>query len=372
MDFSINKETRMIKESVRKYLSRKVNYTTVTDIMSGEDGYSKDIWKDMCQLGWTGLIYDECYGGTNGNFFELFTIFEEIGRVQLPSPLFCSVLVSALLIYEGGDESIKMSTLPHLIRGETIYTSALMDEFGQYDYKWPSLEANQDNDVIVLNGARTMVPYAAIADEIIVCGNLQGKNPTLFRVDPRAAGVSLTLLETLSNEKRYKVDLKNVKLCRSKIIGQIGSGHDYIGSVFDKAIVCKCAEMLGGLEYIVDATVAYAKDRHQFGKPIGSLQAVQHHCATMATYLEGSRMITCQAASMLSEGKRCPKEIAMAKAYISQAYKASTWLSHQIHGGLGFTSEYPIHLYYKHAKVAELEFGSGWFHKQKVASLMGF
>lgn len=372
MDFSINKETRMIKESVRKYLSNKVSYSIVTDIMSGEAGYSQEIWADMCQLEWTGLIYGERYGGTDGSFFELFTVFEEIGRVQLPSPLFCSGLVSGLLIHESGDEVLKMNLLPPLIRGETIFTSALMDEFGQYDHECPSLAAHLDNDVIVLNGARTMVPYAAIADEIIVCGHLEGKGPTLLRVDPRAAGVRLTPLETLSNEKRCRVDFKKAKIGLEKAIGQIGCGHDYVRSVLDRAVVCKCAEMLGGLEYVVEATVAYARDRNQFGRPIGSLQAVQHHCAAMASYLEGSRMITCQAASMLSEGKRCPKEIAMAKAYISQAYKASTWLSHQIHGALGFTSEYPIQLYYKHAKAAELEFGGTWFHQQRVASLMGF
>ena len=129
--------------------------------------------------------------------------------------------------------------------------------------------------------------------------------------------------------------------------------------------------MLGGLERVLEMTIAYVKERHQFGRPLGSLQAVQHNLADMATYLETTRLITYQAASLLSEGIACDKEIAMAKAWSSDAYKKCTWTGHQLHGAIGFTEEHDLHLYYKHAKQSELSFGSSWFHRAKVAEEMG-
>lgn len=370
MDFSLSKETKMIKESARQFLSKKADYNVVKDIINSKEGYSQILWKEICELGWPGLLYEEKYGGSHGSFLEMFSIFEEIGRVLLPSPLFSSALLSGLLVIEGGNEDLKNEIIPPLVLGEKILTTALLNEYGGYwDHDLP-LKATLHEDAVILNGTNTLVPYANVANEVIVKGIYESDKPTLFRIDPQVSDIKLIQLETMSNEKLFTIIMRDTRIPRKNIIGAIGKANNYIDAILPKVIVCKCAEMLGGLEVVVANTVAYAKERHQFGRPIGTLQIIQHHCATMATYLEGSRLLAYQAASMLSDGDDCPKEIAMAKSYLNQAYKESTWLSHQIYGGIGFTDEYPVHLYYKHAKASELDYGSSWFHKQEIADQM--
>jgi alkylation response protein AidB-like acyl-CoA dehydrogenase len=164
---------------------------------------------------------------------------------------------------------------------------------------------------------------------------------------------------------------ENVNVSAKNVIGSIGKGATYLNKIIPQATILKCGEMLGGLERVVEMTVEYVKQRQQFGKPIGSFQVIQHYCVDMATYLETTRLITYQAASLLSEDIPCPKEIAMAKAWCSDAYKKSTWIAHQIHGGIGFTEEHDLHLFYKHAKSLELEFGDSQIHRKKVAEEMG-
>ena len=329
----------------------------------------------MAELGWLGLIFEEQYGGIQGSFFDLYMLFEEIGKVLLPSPFFCSAVLSGMIIRESGNPKQKKSFLPDIIRGEKIWTVALLDEQGRFDEDDPQIKAQKGpKDHYLLSGTRLLVPYAQVADEIIVCAKVKGEKaqgPTLFRIKGDAEGLQKTWLDTITQEKTYALVLNKVKVPAENIIGKIGRGHLSLKKVFPWAIALKCGEMVGGLERVVDMTVKYLKERQQFGKPLGVLQAVQHFCADMAIGLESSRLISRQAAFLLSEGLPCDKEVAMAKAWISDAYKKSTWIAHQLHGGIGFTEEYDLHLYYKHAKASEMAFEESWFHRSKVADCLG-
>ena len=375
MDFNLDEASVLMKDSAVRFLKEKCPSSLVRELIKDEAGYSKDVWKEMAELGWLGVIHKEKYGGFEGSFFDLFIIFEQIGRVLLPSPFFCSAVLSGLIIDEAGNEKQKDEYLQSIIEGEKIFTTALLDENGRYDANDPKIEAVETRDnAYAVNGTRLLVPYAHVADQIIVCANLkdtQAGGPTLFMVEKASEGLETTLLDTMSVEKSCAVTFKNVGTPAENIIGTPGEGDRYLNRILPKATILKCGEMLGGLERVVEMTIEYVKQRYQFDRPIGSLQVIQHYCVDMATGLESARLIACQAASLLSENIPCEKEIAMAKAWCNDAYRKATWTAQQIHGGIGFTEEYDLHLFYKHAKASELAFESSWFHRSKVADAMG-
>ncbi len=375
MDFALNNEQEMLRRSFAEFLTKECPFDQVREIKKDEAGYSKDIWKKMARLGWLGLIFEEQYGGSEGSFLDLFVLFEEIGKVLLPSPLFTSIVLAGLLIQESGTDEIKNKYLPPMIDGKKILTVALLNEKGMIDGDNPSIIAKKvpEGDFII-NGTRLLVPYANIADEILFCAKIEGDNeggPSLFSVNGRAQGLDIQPMDTITEEKKYAVVFTNVSVPAANIIGKIGRGDTHLHPVLQKAIVLKCGEMMGGFRQVVDMTVEYAKERHQFGRPIGSFQAIQHYCADMAIDLEGALLIAYQAATLISDGVSCAKEVAMAKAWCSDVYKKATQVSQQIHAGIGFTEEYNIQLFFKHAKESELMFGHSIFHRSKVANEIG-
>ncbi|MBW1710565.1 MAG: acyl-CoA/acyl-ACP dehydrogenase [Deltaproteobacteria bacterium] len=375
MEFNLNEETVLLKNSAERYLREKCPSSLARELIEDRVGFSKSIWKETAELGWLGLIYDQKYGGFEGAFFDLFILFEEMGKVLLPSPFLCSAVLSGLVINEAGDDSLKNEYLPSIIQGEKILTTALLDEQGGYDAQTPGVEARKtQTGSYVLNGTKLLVPYAHVADEIILCANVKDEKqggPTLFKIDGNAEGLEKAALDTTGSEKLSALILKDVAASAESIIGSVGQGDVYLSKVMPKATVLKCGEMLGGLQRVVEMTVEYMKERHQFGRPLGTLQAVQHFCADMATYLETARLIAYQAAYLLSEGLPCAKEISMAKAWCGDAYNKTTRIGHQLHGGIGFTEEHDLHLFYTHAMVSALDFGSSWSHRSKVADELG-
>jgi 3-oxocholest-4-en-26-oyl-CoA dehydrogenase beta subunit len=377
MDFSTSEETKMLKSNAEKFMKEKSPSSFVKNILKEERGFSEALWKEMADLGWLGLVYGDQYGGSGGDFFDLFILFEEMGKAVLPSPFFCSAVFAGLLINEAGDESVKKEYLPGIIAGKKILTVGLRNEQGHYNYQDPDLEAQEVGEgSYQIKGTRLLVPYAHVADEIVVCAKLmkgsRESGPTLFKTKSKGIGIKVTPLNTITGEKDFAVTYAEFPAIHKDIIGLPGKGTAYVEKIMPKLIALKCGEMVGGLQRVVDMTVDYVKQRVQFGKPLGVLQVIHHYCADMTTFLDTARMIAYQAASLIDAGLPCAKEVAMAKAWCSDVYKRSTQIAQQIHGGIGFTEEHDLHLYYKHAKVSELDFGDSWYHRQKVAEAMGF
>jgi len=376
MEFGLSEETKMLQSSAEKFCKEKSPSAFVKSMIQDEKGFSEAHWKEMASLGWLGLIYDEKYGGSGGSFFDWFILFEEIGKSQLPSPFLCSAVFAGLLLNEAGGEKVKQTHLPPMIQGEKILTIGLRNEQGQYDHAAPALRAKEGGGgTYLIQGTRVLVPYAQVAEEIIVCADLKGgkaSGPTFFKVSGKASGLKKTPLHTLTGEKNFGVVFEDVKVSQDDLVGSIGQGDAYVDQVLPKVITLKCGEMVGGLTRVLNMTVDYVKQRVQFGRPLGALQVVQHYCADISTLADTSRMIAYQAASFIDAGLPCAKEVAMAKAWCSDAYKKSTQIAHQLHGGIGFTEEHDLHLYYKHAKVSELDFGDSWDNRQKVSEAMGF
>jgi alkylation response protein AidB-like acyl-CoA dehydrogenase len=374
MEFSFTEDQDLLRMSFNEYLRSKCTSDDRKEWLTSQNGFSVNVWRDMAELGWLGLIYDEKYGGMGGSFLELFILFEEIGKFLLPSPLFATVL-AGMLIDKAGNEGQKEKYLPAIIKGKQIFTLAYLDQQGTYDGNSPKVKAMAvDDNLYCLEGIRLLVSYANVADKILLCANLANREqtgPTMFLVNSKTNGLHLTPLETISVEKEYAVLFEKVRASETDIVGQIGKGNSYIDWLLPKAMTLKCAEMIGGLRQVVDMTVDYAKKRSQFGRPLGSLQIVQHYCADMMSYLEAARLLAYQAATLLSDEVPCTKELAMAKAWCSDAYTRCCLISHQIHGAMGFSEEYDLHLYFKHAKASELMFGHSWFHRSKVADELG-
>jgi 3-oxocholest-4-en-26-oyl-CoA dehydrogenase beta subunit len=375
MDFNLEKETVMLKSSAEKYLKEKCPPSVVKELIQSEDGYSEKMWKEIAELGWLGLIYPEALGGFGMKFFDLFALMEELGKTNFPSPFFTSAVVSGLVIDKAGSQAQKEQYLPSLINGEKIFTTALLDEKGRLDIYTPTLTARSaDGADITVDGIRFLVPYAQVADYLLVVAQLdstEGESPVILIIPSDTAGLEMTFIDTITEEKQYRVTFNGVNVPKENILGNIGETQSCLDEVIARATVLKCGEMLGGLDTVLKLTVEHVKTRHQFGKPLGALQAVQHHCADLATLLETTRLITSQTAYLISEGLPCEKEIAMAKAWSSDAYKKGTWIAQQLHGGVGFTEEYDLHLFYKHAKASELSFQDAFFYRSRVADQLG-
>ena len=224
-----------------------------------------------------------------------------------------------------------------------------------------------------MSGTYILVPYAKAADAIIVGADIEdGRGgPTLFMIDPKSGGVRLEETGTITDDKAYSVKLDKVGVPSENIIGEIGKSPDYMEKMMAKATVLKCGEMIGAFTRTLDIAVKYAATRKQFGVPIGKFQAVQHGCANIAVHLQGARLIAYKAAAMIADGTADAKDIAMAKAFCSDTYREATAVAQQIHGGVGFTEEFDIGLFYKHAKASELLFGHAQMHRQVVADAMG-
>ena len=371
-DLRLTKQQELLRKTLTDYLKRRCDSASRKEWISSENGFSETVWHEISELGWTGLPFDEKYGGFNGSFFELFLLFEQLGQFQLYTPIFTSSILTGMVINEAASEHQKEFHLPKLIDGDAIYVSAYPLPDNQ-THTVRGVKAVPVNDTYSLTGTCLFVQYANIAERILIIADLDDglqQGPTLFMLDSKAGNIAIEEIKTLSEEKEYAVHLNGTIVNKEDVIGEIGKADQYIKDVLPKAMTLKCAEMIGGLQAVLDMTVAYAKQRCQFNKPLGTLQIVQHYCTDMFTDLEGARLLGYQAACRINDNMECPKEVAMAQAWCSDVYTRSCLVAHQIFGANGFTNEYDLHLYTKHAKVSELMFGHSIFHRTRVADAM--
>jgi len=373
MDLGLNEAQQMLKNSAREFLDAECPTTYVREMELDERGYTTEMWQKVAEQGWLGLIFPEEYGGFGLNFVDLSILLEEIGRVMLPGPLFSTVVMGGMTILDAGSEDQKQELLPQIGEGQLIVTLALTEPSARWDAQGVETRATQSGDNWTINGTKLFVPNAHVSDTYVVAARTGDgeKDISLFLVPRNTGGVNQTLLKTIASDRQSEVVLDNVGVPSSALLGEVNKGWNTIEKVLAWGAIGKCAEMVGGAQEVLDMTVEYAKQRTQFGRPIGSFQAIQHHCANMATDVEGSRYITYQAAWYLSEGMPAENEVAMAKAWVSEAYLRICALGHQCHGAIGFTKEHNMQLYSRRAKAAELAFGDSDYHLEAVADAIG-
>ena len=373
MDLGLNEAQQMLKNSAQEFLEAECPDTYVREMEQDENGYTTEMWQKLAEQGWLGLIIPEKYGGVELEFQDLTILLEEMGRFMLPGPYFSNVVLGGMSIMDSGTEEQKQEYLPRIAEGQIIVTLALNEPSGRWDPEGIQLTATEAGGKYALNGTKLFVPNAHISDYIVVVARTgDGENDiSLFILPSQSNGINQTLLKTIASDRQSEVTFDNVELPASSLLGEKNRGWQTIEKVLKWGAIGKCAEMSGGGQSVLDMTVEYAKQRTQFGRPIGTFQAIQHHCANMATDVEGAKFITYQAAWMLSEGLPADREVAMAKAWVSDAYKRVCALGHQSHGAIGFTKEHNMQLYSRRAKAAELAFGDSDLHLDKVAEIIG-
>ena len=376
MDLGLTEEQEMLKTSARDFLQKECPKQLVKQLDESDEGYSPELWRKMADLGWIGLVFPEEYGGSGGSFLDLVVLFEEMGYNILPGPFFSTVVLGALPILAAGNEEQKKEFLPKIASGKMILTLALTEPSARYDAASVKTTAVAQNGEYVVNGTKLFVPDANVADYILcVARTKEGVGPedgiTVFLVDAKSPGVKCTLLKTLARDKQCEIIFDNVRVLKENILGKLDGGWPIVENALQKATVAKCAEMVGGAQAVLEMAVSYAKERVQFNRPIGSFQAIQHYCANMVTDVDGSRFVTYKAAWKVNEGLPAAMDVAIAKAWTSEAYGRVTLLGHQIFGAIGFTMDHDMHLYYRRAKASEMMFGDGNFQRAIVAHELG-
>ena len=376
MDLGFTEEQEMLRTSARDFLTNECPKDLVRQMAEDEKGYTPELWRKMAELGWMGLAFPEEYDGMGMTFFDLIILLEEMGRACLPGPFFSTVVLGGLTILDAGTEEHKKELLTKIANGEIILTLALTEPSARYDPASITVKATPDGDDYVINGTKLFVENAHIADYMIcVTRTKEGASPeegiTLFLVDAKSPGIATTLLKTIAGDKLCELVFDNVRVPKKTILGELDKGWPVMEKILEKATVALCAQMVGGAEATLEMSVNYAKERVQFGRPIGTFQAIQHHCANMVTDVDGSKYIMYEAAWKVSEGLPATMEVSMAKAWVTEAYQRVTLLGHQIHGGIGFTEEHDMPLYFKRAKAAESTFGDADWHREVVAKQLG-
>ena len=376
MDLALSERQEMLKTTAREFLDKECPRSYVREMEADEKGYSPQLWKKIAGLGWLGLPFPEEYSGSDGSFLDLAVLLEEMGRACLPDPFFSTVVLSGLLLLDGANREQKAELLPKIASGDLIVTLALTEPSNTYEASGVALKASPEGHGFVLSGTKLFVSDAHIADYIICVARTKdtptkGNGITLFLVDSGSAGLSTTILNTIGGDKQSEVIFDKVKVSRDSIIGELDKGWPVIERAIERAAIGKCAEMVGGGQQVIEMVVSHAKERQQFGHPIGSFQAIQFHCASMLTDVDISRYLTCEAAWKIDEGLPHSMEVAIAKAGVGDAYHRVVALGHQVIGGIGYKEDHDMHLYFNRAKAAELLFGRADFYREKIAQELG-
>lgn len=376
MNFAFSEEQDELRRTVRQFLEAKSPETEVRRLMETENGYDDAVWKQMGQeLGLQGLAIPEAYGGQGFTFIELGIVLEEMGRVLLCAPYFSSAVLAANAILNAGTEDEKQALLPGIAAGDTIATLAFTEPSGKWDAAGITMEAAENvGGEFTLTGEKMFVIDGFTADLIVVVARIAGTTGTdgitFFTVRGDADGLTRTALSTMDmTRKQAKLEFNNVV---ATPLGSTSGGFAAFSKTLDQAAVALANEMMGGAQKVLEQSVEYAKVRVQFGRPIGSFQAIKHKCADMLLEVESGKSAAYYASWAAAEdNEELPVVAALSKAYCSEAYFHATAENIQIHGGIGFTWEHPAHLYFKRAKSSEIYLGDPTYHRELLAQRIG-
>ncbi len=372
MDFELNEEQQLLRNSTRDFLTSECPKSVVRELEESESGHSLGLWKKMADLGWMGIAVPEEYGGVGLGLMELAVLFEEFGRAAMPGPLFATAM-GCLLVAEAGSDDQKKSVLPRVASGELILTLALEEPEAVNDPRFTALRASEKGDGYIINGSKLFVPYANIADYLMVVARTGGMisdaaGLSILVVDGKAKGVTCTPLKTITGDRQYRVDFESVSVASTDVIGERDGAFPAVRAILDKAMAIQCAEMVGGAQQELEMTAKYTKTRVQFDRPIGAFQAVQHRLADMYIDANAARWTTCQALWRLSEGMPTDRELSIAKAVTSRACQRVAFNAQQLHGGIGVDLDYDLQFYYRRGKAFELKFGTTSNHLEALGA----
>ncbi|MEM1228989.1 MAG: acyl-CoA dehydrogenase [Pseudomonadota bacterium] len=381
MPMILTEEQTMLKDSAKTFCADRVPISALRALRDGNsaDGFDRDAWQAMVELGWAGIPFPEEFGGLAFGYKGLGVVTEETGRTLAASPLFASVWLGGSLVNLAGSDSQKAALLPKLAAGELLLALAC-EEWHRHAPERVATTAVREGDGYRLDGQKTFVLDGHVADQLIVTARTGGEASaqsgiSLFLVPADAAGLSRTRTHMTDSRNAADLELKGVQVGADALLGVEGEGAGPLGQALDIARIGLAAEMLGGLQECFERTVAYLKEREQFGVPIGSFQALKHRAANMFCEVELSKSCVLEALSALDEA-RDPADIAklasLSKAKVGETYDLVTREGIQMHGGIGMTDEFDIGFFIKRAAVAEQTLGDVAYHRNRYGALEGY
>ena len=359
-----------LRASVRRFLTDRAPLTRVRELMESEDGTDRGVWEQAgTQLGLQGLAVPEAYGGAGFSFAEQAIVLEEFGAALYGGPYLASAVLAATALLASPDEGARRDLLPGIASGEVIATLAFTEDDGSWDPAAISMPAIKNGTGWRLGGHKSFVLDGQSAGLLLVVASTTA-GLSLFAVDGTAAGLTKTALPALDQTRKLtRLEFSDVP---GRLIGSPGDAAAMLDRTLDVAAIALAAEQLGGAQRALDMTVEYAKIRHQFGRPIGSFQAIKHRCADLLLEVESLRSAVSYAATAVAEGAaEVPVIAPLVKAYASETFFHVAAETIQIHGGIGFTWEHDAHLYFKRAKSSELFLGDGNYHRERLATRLG-
>ena len=368
LDLTFNPEQEMLRETVRGVVATASPLSVVRELEDDPTGYSTELWKQLAHLDLIGLQLPEEYGGSGMSTLETVVLYEEFGRAIAPSPHFVSSILSGGVLAHSGSDEQKQAWLPGIVTGEAILTPAWLEPENTSRATGVQVRAVPDGDGWTITGTKRHVAFASSAARLIVLART-GDSPEdvdLFLVDPAASGVTHTQQLTIASDAQYKVELAGVRVTEADRIGAAGTGWTTWSAVMHEAIILAAAQAVGGAQYALEITVQYAKDRQQFDKPLGAFQALAHYLADGATNVDGAEVLVHEAAWARAEGRPVDKLAPMAKLYACQTFRDVTAMAQQVFGGIGFTVEFDIQLYFRRAKELQLS----WWDPRTLEELI--
>ena len=377
MDIEFSEEQVMLRESARRFLETECTTQFVRQRMADPAAVTDEFWRKLVEQGWLGIVYPVGEGGSGLALVDLVVLMEEMGRTVMPGPFLSTVLLGGAAIAEAGAPAQRRQWLPQIVAGSAKAALAWTEPNLRWDAAGITLRAREAGGGFTLSGTKLFVGDAHLADILIIAartrdGSTMEDGVSLFLVPKDTPRLAVSVLPTIDETRKLcEVGLDNVVLPAGALLGEIHQGWVPLSRVIDRATVALAAEMCGGAQQVLDMTVAYAKMRVAFGKPIGSYQGVKHQAADMLVALENAKSLTYYAAWAVDQGlDEAPLAVSMAKAAASDMSRKVAGTGIQLHGGIGMTWEHDLQLYFKRAKASEVAFGDATWHRERVAQLM--
>jgi alkylation response protein AidB-like acyl-CoA dehydrogenase len=359
LDLEFSSEQTMLKETLRDLLDVEAPLGVVRELEDDPVGYSPELWATLGRLDVIGLMLPESHGGSGMSLIEGVALYEELGRLVTPTPHLVSAVLSGGAIAAAGSDALKDAWLPSIASGAAIFSVAWLEPESGFGPKGVTLRAEPAEGGFTLSGVKRHVAFASSADRLVVLARTgdEERSIDLFIVDPSSAGVRLEQKMTIASDAQYDVHLDGVVVAASDRIGEAGSGWETWERVVQQSWILSGAQAVGGAKYAQEITVQYAKDRQQFDKPIGAFQALAHYMADAQTALDGAEQLVHEAAWASAAGHDITKLAPMAKLFACRTFRDLTAMAQQIFGGIGFTVEFDIQLYFRRAKALQLSWG---------------
>ena len=379
MALTLNEEQRLLRDTAREFLAANAPVAALRALRDSRDplGYSRELWTQMAELGWAGIVVPEEFGGLGFGFAGLGAVLEETGRTLTASPLFATCVLGASAVLLAGSEAQKQAVLPHIASGELCLALAL-EESHRHDPSGVRLEARRSGEGFRLNGAKQFVLDGHSADRLVVVARSHGAagetdGLSLFLVDANAPGVARTRSMLMDSRNAARIEFVDVEVDPSALLGTEGAAWPALEQVLDRGRAAIAAEMLGGVQETFERTVEYLKQREQFGTRIGTFQALQHRAAHMFSEIELLKSVVRDACSSVDDNPALlPLSASLAKAKANDTFELVSNEAVQMHGGIGTTDELDIGLFLKRARVAMQILGDARFHRARYATLRGF